>query len=94
VNVTVHVAPALSRVMEGRRRLELGLPAGAGPAELWDTLLSLYPGLRACLPGDRGLEPRLVGLLWLSSGGSPSAGAFLGGVAARPGGRAGGRTTA
>jgi len=87
VNVTVHVAPALSGVMEGRRRLELGLPSGAGPAELWDTLLSLYPGLRGCLPGDRGAEPRLLGLSWLASAGSPTAGAFLGGVAARPGKR-------
>ena len=87
MNVTVHVAPALSRVMEGRRRLELGLPAGAGPAEVWDTLLSLYPGLRGCLPGERGPEPRLLGLLWWVAAGGGSAGAFLGGTAGRPGGR-------
>jgi hypothetical protein len=62
MNVTVHVAPALWRVMEGRRRLELGLPPGADAAELWDTLLALYPGLRACLPGDLDSHCRLLGL--------------------------------
>lgn len=62
MNVTVHVAPALWRVMEGRRRLELGLPPGADTAELWDTLLALYPGLRSCLPGDLDGRPRLLGL--------------------------------
>jgi len=87
VNVTVHVAPALARAVEGRRRLELGLPAGAGPAELWDTLLALYPGLRALVPGDLGVEPRLLGLLWHHPAGAAAAGAFLGGSAGRPGGR-------
>jgi hypothetical protein len=87
LNVTVHVAPGLARAVEGRRRLELGLPAGAGPAELWDTLLALYPGLRPCLPGELGAEPRLVGLLWHQPAGAPAAAAFLGGSAGRLGGR-------
>ena len=85
--MTVHVAPALSRAVEGRRRLELGLPAGAGPAELWDTLLALYPGLRPWLPGELGAEPRLLGLLWHQPAGASAAGAFLAGSAGRPGHR-------
>lgn len=83
MNVTVHVAPALWRVLEGRRRLELGLPHGADAAELWDTLLALYPGLRACLPGDLDGRARLLGLWGVPSAGLPAVLCLSGRPAAR-----------
>jgi hypothetical protein len=74
LNVSVHIAPQLQGATEGRSRLEIGLPAGAGLGELLESLFALYPKLREFLAHE-GARPagqelsillsREVDTLWL-----------------------------
>jgi hypothetical protein len=57
VNVTVHVAARLRGAVEGRRKLDLGLPPSANLGDLVQALLTLYPKLRAHLTGERPERP-------------------------------------
>jgi hypothetical protein len=46
MNVTVMVPHTLRTAVEGRRRVELGLPASADVGDLLEALFKLYPKLR------------------------------------------------
>jgi molybdopterin converting factor small subunit len=45
VTVTVLVPASLRSALEGKRRVELGVPAGAGVGDVLQALLTLYPKL-------------------------------------------------
>jgi hypothetical protein len=53
LNVTVMVAPALRAVMEGRRQIQLGVPASADVGDVLETLLKLYPKLLQHVESDQ-----------------------------------------
>jgi hypothetical protein len=53
MNVTVVVAKPLQAACEGRARIELGVPSTADVADVLQTLLSLYPGLKAFVPSEK-----------------------------------------
>ena len=53
MNVTVHVSARLRGAVEGRRKLDLGLPPSADFGDLVQALLTLYPKLRAHLTAER-----------------------------------------
>ncbi len=53
MNVTVVVAATLAPVMDGRRKLELGLPPSATVGDLMETLLKLYPRLAQHMANER-----------------------------------------
>jgi len=52
VNVTVLVPPTLRSAVDGKHKLDLGVPAGAGVGEVLQTLLTLYPKLRAAMASE------------------------------------------
>ena len=52
MNVTVHVPSALRNAVEGRRKLNFGMPPSSDVGDLVQTLLTLYPKLRAHVPHD------------------------------------------
>lgn len=52
MNVTVHVAGALQGALDGRRKVELGMPSGAELPDVLQTLISLYPKLRVLIPHE------------------------------------------
>lgn len=52
LDIIVVVAPSLRGAFEGRRTVNLGLPATAGVGEVVETLLKLYPRTRNLLAGD------------------------------------------
>jgi hypothetical protein len=53
VTITVHVATALVPALDGRRRVDLGVPHGSELPHVLQTLFSLYPRLQAYLPNER-----------------------------------------
>jgi len=53
VNVTVLVPSSLRATLGGKRRVELGVPAGSGVGEVLQTLLTLYPKLSRALASER-----------------------------------------
>jgi molybdopterin converting factor small subunit len=53
VNVTVLVPSSLRYALEGKRRVELGVPAGSGVGEVLQTLLTLYPKLVRVVATER-----------------------------------------
>jgi hypothetical protein len=57
VTVTVHVPALLRGAVEGRRKLDLGLPPSADFGDLVQALLTLYPKLRAHLTQERPEKP-------------------------------------
>jgi hypothetical protein len=56
VNVTVLVPSTLRAAVDGKHRLDLGVPAGAGVGEVLHTLLTLYPKLRGAVASDTRLR--------------------------------------
>ena len=60
MNVTVLVPPTLRAAVDGKHKLDLGVPAGAGVGEVLQTLLTLYPKLRAAVASEtRGRRQQL-----------------------------------
>ena len=53
MTVTVHVPGPLRNAVEGRRKLNLGLPPSADLGDLVQALLTLYPKLRAHVAQER-----------------------------------------
>ncbi|MGO9830145.1 MAG: MoaD/ThiS family protein [Myxococcaceae bacterium] len=53
MNVTVLVPSSLRAALDGKRRVELGVPAGSGVGEVLQTLLTLYPKLARVLASER-----------------------------------------
>jgi len=53
VNVTVLVPSNLRAALDGKRRVELGVPAGSGVGEVLQTLLTLYPKLARVVATER-----------------------------------------
>ena len=56
MNVTVLVPSTLRAAVDGKHRLDLGVPAGAGVGEVLQTLLTLYPKLRSAMASDTRLR--------------------------------------
>ena len=56
MNVTVLVPPTLRAAVEGKHKLDLGVPAGAGVGEVLQTLLTLYPKLRGAVASETRLR--------------------------------------
>jgi hypothetical protein len=52
MNIVVEIAPPLIGAVEGRRRLELGIPPNSDVGDLLDTLLKLYPKLLQHVSSD------------------------------------------
>jgi hypothetical protein len=52
VNVTVLVPSTLCSAVDGKQKLDLGVPAGAGVGEVLQTLLTLYPKLRSAMASE------------------------------------------
>jgi len=52
VNVTVLVPSTLRSAVDGKQKLDLGVPAGSGVGEVLQTLLTLYPKLRAAMASE------------------------------------------
>lgn len=52
MNVTVLVPSTLRAAVDGKLRLDLGIPAGAGVGEVLQTLLTLYPKLRGAMASE------------------------------------------
>ena len=52
MNVTVLVPSTLRSAVDGKHRLDLGVPAGAGVGEVLQTLLTLYPKLRGAMASE------------------------------------------
>ena len=53
MNVTVLVPASLRSALDGKRRVELGVPAGSGVGEVLQTLLTLYPKLSRMVATER-----------------------------------------
>jgi hypothetical protein len=53
VNVTVLVPSSLKSALDGKRRVELGVPSGSGVGEVLQTLLTLYPKLSRMVATER-----------------------------------------
>jgi hypothetical protein len=53
VNVTVIIPRTLQGACEGRARIELGVPPSSDLADIIQTLMSLYPGLRAFVANEK-----------------------------------------
>ena len=53
MNVTVLIPSSLRAALDGKRRVELGVPAGSGVGEVLQTLLTLYPKLARVLATER-----------------------------------------
>jgi molybdopterin converting factor small subunit len=56
VNVTVLVPSTLRAAVDGKHKLDLGVPAGAGVGEVLQTLLTLYPKLRSAMASETRLR--------------------------------------
>ncbi|HTS82198.1 MAG TPA: hypothetical protein VMH40_16460 [Myxococcaceae bacterium] len=52
MNVTVLVPTTLRSAVDGKQKLDLGVPAGAGVGEVLQTLLTLYPKLRTAVASE------------------------------------------
>ncbi len=53
MNVTVLIPSSLKSALDGKRRVELGVPAGSGVGEVLQTLLTLYPKLARMVATER-----------------------------------------
>jgi hypothetical protein len=53
VNVTVIIPRTLQGACEGRARIELGVPPSSDLADIIQTLMSLYPGLKAFVANEK-----------------------------------------
>ncbi|MGQ0504801.1 MAG: MoaD/ThiS family protein [Myxococcaceae bacterium] len=53
MNVTVMVPPTLRGAVDGRGRLDLGVPPNADVADLLESLFKLYPKLAHHMASDR-----------------------------------------
>jgi hypothetical protein len=53
VTVTVLVPASLRSALDGKRRVELGVPAGAGVGDVLQALLTLYPKLAQVVATER-----------------------------------------
>lgn len=56
MNVTVLVPSTLRAAVDGKHKLDLGVPAGAGVGEVLQTLLTLYPKLRGAMASETRLR--------------------------------------
>jgi hypothetical protein len=53
MNVTIIIPKPLQAACEGRARIELGVPSHSDVADVLQTLLALYPGLKAFVANER-----------------------------------------
>ena len=53
MNVTVMIPRPLQPACEGRARIELGVPPSSTVADVVQTLMALYPGLRAFVANEK-----------------------------------------
>lgn len=53
MNVTVVVPKQLQPACEGRARIELGVPPTSSVGDVVQTLMTLYPGLRAFVANEK-----------------------------------------
>jgi hypothetical protein len=53
MNITIIIPKPLQPACEGRARIELGVPASSDTADILQTLMALYPGLRAFVASER-----------------------------------------
>ncbi len=53
MNVTVIIPRTLQGACEGRARIELGVPPTSDLADILQTLMSLYPGLKAFVANEK-----------------------------------------
>jgi len=53
LNVTVIIAKPLQTACEGRSKIELGVPPTSDVADVLQTLMALYPGLKAFVANER-----------------------------------------
>jgi hypothetical protein len=65
MNVTVMVPPALASAVEGRHRLELGIPPSSTVGDVLETLFKLYPKLAQHVANERKAEHQQMNLLLL-----------------------------
>ena len=56
MNVTVLIPSTLRSAVDGKHKLDLGVPAGAGVGEVLQTLLTLYPKLRSAMASETRLR--------------------------------------
>ncbi|HSP19304.1 MAG TPA: hypothetical protein VLQ79_07315 [Myxococcaceae bacterium] len=54
--MTVLVPSTLRSAVDGKHKLDLGVPAGAGVGEVLQTLLTLYPKLRSAMASEMRLR--------------------------------------
>lgn len=52
MNITVIIPRALQPACEGRSKIELGVPPSSDVGEVIQTLMALYPGLRAWVASE------------------------------------------
>ncbi len=53
MNITVVVPRTLQAACEGRSKIELGVPPASTIGDVVQTLMSLYPGLRAFVANEK-----------------------------------------
>ena len=53
MNITVIIPKSLQGACEGRAKIELGVPPTSDLADIIQTLMSLYPGLRAFVANEK-----------------------------------------
>ena len=53
MNVTVMIPRPLQAACEGRGRIELGVPPSSSVGDVVQTLMALYPGLRAFVANEK-----------------------------------------
>ena len=53
MNVTIVIPRTLQAACEGRARIELGVPPNASVGDVVQTLMQLYPGLRAWVANEK-----------------------------------------
>ncbi len=53
MNVTVMIPRGLQAACEGRARIELGVPPTSTVGDVVQTLMALYPGLRAFVANEK-----------------------------------------
>lgn len=53
MNITVMIPRPLQAACEGRSRIELGVPPTSTVADVVQTLMALYPGLRAFVANEK-----------------------------------------
>ena len=53
MNVTVMIPRGLQAACEGRARIELGVPPTSSVGDVVQTLMALYPGLRAFVASEK-----------------------------------------